>query len=67
LARYAAPEAYSGPSPVAQPSFDPTKPHLHYPEEVYKMILARPDSDIAAAGKWAKPPVDAQGAESNAG
>jgi catechol 2,3-dioxygenase-like lactoylglutathione lyase family enzyme len=55
---YSAPLAYTGPGPVPQPIHDPAKPHLHYPEELYRKILAMPDRDVTGAGNWIKPPVE---------
>ncbi|MEO6027228.1 MAG: VOC family protein [Candidatus Binatia bacterium] len=57
--RFAAPAAYAGPSPVPQPAYDPTKPHMVYPEKVYKKILATPDDVITKTASYAEPPVPA--------
>ena len=44
LARYLSPNSYERPEqPVAQPAFDPTKPHPVYPEPVLHAMLAAPD------------------------
>ena len=56
-ARFKAPAAYTGPSPVAQPTYDASKPHMVYPPDVYKMILATPDEALTKAASYAEPPV----------
>lgn len=56
-ARFKAPSAYSGPSPVPQPPFDPSKPHMTYPPKAYEHILATPDEVITASGSFTDPPV----------
>ncbi len=56
-ARFKAPAPYTGPSPVAQPDYDPAKPHMVYPSEVYKMLLATPDEALTRAASYAEPPV----------
>jgi catechol 2,3-dioxygenase-like lactoylglutathione lyase family enzyme len=44
LARYLSPSTYERPEqPVAQPEFDPAKPHPVYPEPVLRAMLAAPD------------------------
>ncbi len=59
-ARYAAPDDYSGEGgAVAQPTYDPTKPHQAMPEAMYKAILAAPDEAIWVAASYAEPPVPA--------
>lgn len=58
-ARFAAPAPYRGPSPVPQPAYDPTKPHMVYPEKVYRKILATPDDEITRTTSYAEPPVRA--------
>ncbi len=59
-ARYAAPDDYSGEGgTVAQPPYDPAKPHQAMPEAMYKAILAAPDEAIWAAASYAEPPVPA--------
>jgi catechol 2,3-dioxygenase-like lactoylglutathione lyase family enzyme len=57
--RFAAPAPYRGPSPVPQPAYDPTKPHMVYPEKVYKKILATPDDVITQTASYPDPPVRA--------
>ena len=56
-ARFTAPAAYEGPSPVAQPAYDPAKPHMVYPEKVYRKILATPDEVVTRTSSYATPPV----------
>jgi catechol 2,3-dioxygenase-like lactoylglutathione lyase family enzyme len=57
--RFKAPAPYTGPSPVPQPPFDETKPHMAYPREMYLKMIAAPDEAIAAAASYAEPPVAA--------
>ncbi len=54
---YAAPAAYTGPSPVPQPAYDESKPHLAYPKDIYLKMLEQPDEAITAARSYAEPPV----------
>lgn len=54
-ARYRAPAAYTGPSPLAQPPIDPAKPHMVYPKEVYERLMATPD-EAFSAGRAYRPP-----------
>ena len=56
-ARYRAPEPYCGPSPVPQPAYDETKPHMAYPKEAYLQMLAAPDEMVRKLGSYPKPPV----------
>ena len=59
-AQYRAPEAYAGPSPVPQPAYDASKPHMPYPAERYKQMLAAPDEMVTKmSAQYAKPPVSA--------
>ena len=51
------PVRYEGPSPVAQPEYDPDKPHLHFPDRLYRKLLSKSDADVGKSGDWAKPPV----------
>ena len=49
LARMTSPEPYSPPAtPVPQPPFDPSKPHLRYPDAVYQRMLEQTDEEMAA-------------------
>lgn len=56
-ARFRAPADYTGPSPVPQPAYDPSKPHMAYPKEAYLQMLAAPDAAITAGASYAEPPV----------
>ena len=56
-ARFKAPAAYAGASPVAQPAYDPAKPHMVYPEAMYKGMLATPDEVLTKMASYAEPPV----------
>ena len=61
LKRYCAPAAFRGASPVAQPPYDPAKPHLAYPDEMYRKMLAIPDDVLTATSSYAEPPVKVSG------
>ena len=57
-ARFRAPAPYAGPSPVPQPPYDASKPHMPYPAERYKQMLAAPDEMVMKmSAQYAKPPV----------
>lgn len=57
-ARFAAPDPYEGEGgTVAQPPYDPGKPHPVMPEAMYRQILAAPDDAIWAMASYAEPPV----------
>ena len=58
-ARFTAPAAYAGPSPVPQPAYDETKPPLAYPKDRYLQMLQAPDEAITASGSYTAPPVKA--------
>jgi catechol 2,3-dioxygenase-like lactoylglutathione lyase family enzyme len=58
-ARFKAPAPYTGPSPVPQPAFDPSKPHMPYPEQTYKAMISIPDEVITKSASYAEPPVKA--------
>ena len=58
-ARFRAPATYDGPSPVAQPAYDPDKPHMAYPKEAYLKMLAIPDEVLTKTASYAQPPVTA--------
>lgn len=58
-ARYRSPKAYDGPPGLPQPPYDPAKPHMAYPKEMYQAILRAPDEAIANAQSFSRPPVDA--------
>lgn len=58
LTRMAQPERFEAPAePVAQPPYDPTKPHMLYPKAVYDQLLAMSDEQVAAAVSFTEPPV----------
>ena len=57
--RYKSPPSYGGPSPVAQPPYDPAKPHQDMPAERYQMLLQMEDEAITAMSSYAEPPVKA--------
>jgi catechol 2,3-dioxygenase-like lactoylglutathione lyase family enzyme len=57
LHTFTAPDAYAGEGGnVAQPPYDPAKPHQAYPADMYQKMLTIPDAEIAAATKF-EPPV----------
>lgn len=52
------PDDYAGDGgTIAQPNYDPDKPHMPYPDDVYQKILATPDDIITSAGSFEEPPV----------
>jgi hypothetical protein len=53
------PAPCAGPSPVAQPAYDPAVPQMAYPPETLKHILATPDDVITKTGSYNEPPVAA--------
>lgn len=56
--RFAAPDPYVGQDgAVAQPPYDPAKPHPVMPEALYRQILATPDEAIWAMASYSEPPV----------
>lgn len=54
-ARFRAPAAYRGPSPVPQPAYDPGQPHMVYPEPVYRKLLAMADEAVTSAFSYTTP------------
>ncbi len=57
---FANPDGYDGADgSVAQPPYDPAKPHLGYPAEAYRTILALSDTALAAMFPHSEPPVPA--------
>jgi catechol 2,3-dioxygenase-like lactoylglutathione lyase family enzyme len=57
LAAFMRPEPFeAGPAPVAQPAYDPDKPHMVHPRPVYDAMLAAPDEAITAAASVTTPP-----------
>ena len=58
IERYKHPERTGRmPTPVAQPAFDPARPHMHMPPEEYKRRLAMSDAEYAAWRDEPTPPV----------
>jgi len=58
LERMKHPEPFKRPSsPVLQPSYDPERYHMGYPEEVYKKMLSIPDEMMIEQMSFAEPPV----------
>ena len=57
LQQYMQPASYTGQGgSVAQPGFDPEKPHLAYPKEAYPMMLKMADSDFKTRPEDRVPP-----------
>lgn len=58
LQRFARPSLFESPGQaVAQPPYDPAKPHMLYPKAVYEQLLAMTDEQVAAAVSYSEPPV----------
>ena len=59
LARFKKPATYSNDTgkPLAQPSIDPTKPHMIYPEARYKQMVAMSDEEYTRVRSETTPPV----------
>jgi len=58
LERYRNPERLeSRGGTVAQPPIDPNRPHLAYPEKIYRRMVETPDEELSAAASYAEPPV----------
>jgi catechol 2,3-dioxygenase-like lactoylglutathione lyase family enzyme len=56
LARYKAPDPYSGEGgTVKQPPYDPEKPHLAFPPAAYQKMLATPDEVLLAVTRFDQP------------
>jgi len=56
--RYKSPDPYAGEGgKVPQPDYDPNKPHMNYPLEDYKKMIAVPDDVLSASASYAEPPV----------
>lgn len=54
--RFAAPDGYAGQGgKVAQPPYDPAKPHMAFPEALYRKMIALPDDVLAAGSKYEAP------------
>ena len=59
-ARFTNPAPYAGAGgTVAQPPYDPAKPHQAIPDAIYQHILKAPDEVIWATASYAEPPVPA--------
>lgn len=59
-AGFAAPDGYAGEGGVVkQPDYDPAQPHMAYPEDRYKMMIALPDEVLASMPQHNEPPVPA--------
>ena len=59
-ADFRAPAPYTGPTPVPQPPFDASKPHMPYPPERYRQMLSAQDEIVTKmSSQYAKPPVSA--------
>ncbi len=59
-ADYATPDSYGGDGgSVKQPPFNPEQPHMAYPADRYKMMLAMTDEALAAMAQHNQPPVPA--------
>ena len=57
LASYRHPPKVEFSAPVAQPDYDPAKPHLAYPPAVYRQMLMVPDDVITAQASYDEPPL----------
>jgi catechol 2,3-dioxygenase-like lactoylglutathione lyase family enzyme len=58
LARFKNPAPYAGEGgKVAQPPYDPAKPHQLYPPELYQALLAMPDEELTKRASVTDPPV----------
>ncbi|MEU2176956.1 VOC family protein [Nocardia sp. NPDC019219] len=58
LETYKHPAPFTRPAePVAQPAYDETKPHMAYPDEVYRQIIAMPDELVWQMASQTDPPV----------
>jgi catechol 2,3-dioxygenase-like lactoylglutathione lyase family enzyme len=58
LKRYKAPAAFAAQTgSVPQPAYDPSKPHMHYPDEQYRAMISMPDDVLSAASNYSQPPV----------
>ena len=57
LASYISPAKYEGEKGLKQPPYDPEKPHLHYPEPIYKAMITTPDEVVTKTSSYPEPPV----------
>jgi catechol 2,3-dioxygenase-like lactoylglutathione lyase family enzyme len=59
LARYKNPAPFAAEGArVAQPQWDPAKPHMSYPPPVYEAMLGMTDEQLSAANDYADPPAN---------
>ncbi len=66
VARFASPDPYDGAGGnVAQPPYDPAKPHQAMPADMYQRIIAAPDEAIWAMASHATPPVPTAGVDAS--
>lgn len=62
LERFRNPAPFERPAePVPQPPIDPAKPHMAYPEEDYRKMVALPDDVVTASASYPDPPVPTPG------
>jgi len=60
LQRFREPAPFVRPAaPVPQPAIDPAKPHLAYPENEYRRMVAMPDDVVTHLASVREPPVPA--------
>lgn len=60
VARFRTPDDYAGEGgAVPQPPYDPAKPHVAMPEDLYRQIIAASDDMIWAVSSFDAPPVPA--------
>lgn len=58
LERFTHPDSYAGQGgAVAQPAYDPEKPHMPYPDEAYQHLISLPDDVVIKAASRPDPPV----------
>jgi len=58
LARYRSPATFDAPAePLPNPPIDSAKPHLEYPEAVYRTLMAMPDDEVTRRFSESEPPV----------
>lgn len=55
--RFRSPEDFHGPSPVAQPPYDPDKPRMAYPEKQWREMIRVPDDVVWKNVSYPEPPV----------
>ncbi|MFM8626228.1 MAG: VOC family protein [Actinomycetota bacterium] len=58
LARFRSPAPFDAPDePISNPPIDSDKPHLEYPEAVYRTLMTMPDDQVTQRYSESKPPV----------